>query len=150
MRIALYQPDIAGNVGAVMRLATCLGVALDIIMPCGFTFSDKTLKRAAMDYGAACEVERHANAEAFFATMAGRRILLMTSAGDQSLERFAFAADDVLLFGSESRGAPPDVHDRADARLRIAMQRPFRSLNLAVSAGIALHEAMRQTGQLPT
>lgn len=149
MRIALYQPDIAGNVGAIMRLCACFGVPLDIIMPCGFIWSDKALKRSAMDYGAATDVTRHANAEAMFDAMAGRRIVLLTSAGETRLPDVRFAPDDVLMLGSESAGVPPEVHARAALRVRIPMQAGFRSLNIAVSAGIALSEALRQTGQFP-
>lgn len=151
MRLALYQPDIAGNVGTIIRLATCFGVPLDIVMPCGFPASDKQLRRAAMDYAEAAEIVRHANAEAFLADRTGRggRIVLLTSRGDTPLYRAAFTPADTLLLGSESAGVPDDVHDRADLRVRIPMAAGFRSLNIAVAAGIALGEALRQTGLFP-
>ncbi len=151
LKIALYQPDIAGNVGTILRLAACLGVPCAIIEPCGFPFSDKALKRAGMDYAAAARVERVSDWEAFAsaAYAEGRRIALLTSKGSISLFDCKFKADDILLFGSESAGVPDNVHAAADLRIRIPMQPGFRSLNVAVSAGIALSEALRQTGQLP-
>ncbi|WP_340316992.1 tRNA (cytidine(34)-2'-O)-methyltransferase [Rhizorhabdus argentea] len=148
MRIALYQPDIAGNVGTILRLAACLGVAVDIIEPCGFAFSDRGLKRSGMDYAADAEVVRHADWEAFDASRRGRIVLLSTRS-DQTLVSARFAPDDILLLGSEGAGVPPSVHDRAGLRVRIPMRPGFRSLNVAVSAGIALAEALRQTEGWP-
>lgn len=148
MRIALYQPDIAGNVGTILRLAACLEVPCDIIEPCGFAFSDKALKRAGMDYAAAAQVRRHADWEAFRKATAGR-IVLMTSRGASSLYDAQFLPDDILLMGSEGAGVPEAVHAAAALRIRIPMAAGFRSLNVAVAAGIALGEALRQTGQHP-
>ena len=151
MRIALYQPDIAGNVGTIIRLAACFAVQLDIVMPCGFPASDKQLRRAAMDYSDAAEIVRHANADTFFDEQAGgaRRIVLLTSRGDVPLHRAAFTSTDTLLLGSESAGVPENIHARAGMRVRIPMAAGFRSLNIAVAAGIALSEALRQTGLFP-
>lgn len=148
MRIALYQPDIAGNVGTILRLAACLGVAVDIIEPCGFAFSDRGLKRSGMDYAADAEIVRHADWAAFDAGRRGRIVLLSTRS-DLTLGSARFAPDDILLLGSEGAGVPADVHERADLRVRIPMRPGFRSLNVAVSAGIALAEALRQTGGWP-
>lgn len=151
MRIALYQPEIAGNVGAILRLAACFAVPVDIIMPTGFAFSDAKLKRAAMDYGAAADVTRHASFAAFLELQrsAGRRIALMSSHAAIRLPEVAFRSDDVLLMGSESAGVPDAVRDEADLRIRIPMAAGFRSLNIAVSTGIAVAEALRQTGGFP-
>ena len=148
MRLALFEPEIAGNVGAVMRLGACFGVAVDLIEPCGFPFSDRKLKRAGMDYAAEADVSRHADWPAFTAARTGRLILL-SSHGDTRLPDMRFAAGDVLLFGSEGAGVPDAVHAAADARVRIPMAPGFRSLNVAVSAGIALAEALRKTGGFP-
>ena len=145
MRLALYQPDQAGNVGAVLRLAACLGVGVDLIEPCGFAFSDRALKRAGMDYLELAAVTRHSGWEAFERTLKGRLVLFTTS-GALRLPEARFEAGDTLLFGSESRGAPEEVHERAELRLRIPQVEGTRSLNLAVSAGIGLAEALRQTG----
>ncbi len=145
MRLALYQPDQAGNVGTIIRLAACMGVPLDLIEPCGFPFSDKALKRAGMDYAEAASVTRHSGWEAFEARLPGR-LVLFTTAGGVRLPEARFEADDTLLLGSESRGAPEEVHARADLRVRIPQVEGTRSLNIAVAAGIGLAEAMRQTG----
>ena len=148
MRIALHQPDIAGNVGTILRLAACLGVAVDIIEPCGFAFSDRALRRSGMDYDADAEVVRHPDWTAFHAVRKGRIVLLSTRA-EVTLSRATFAPDDVILLGSEGAGVPEHVHEAADLRVRIPMRSGFRSLNVAVSAGIALAEALRQTGGWP-
>ena len=151
MRIALYQPDIAGNVGTILRLAACWQIPVDIILPCGFPASDAQLKRAAMDYGAAVDVTRHADFAAFEGAVlnTGARLVALTSAGGTRLTDAAFRRDDVLLLGRESAGLPQELHDRADLRVRIPMAPGFRSLNLAVATGIALGEALRQTGLYP-
>jgi tRNA (cytidine/uridine-2'-O-)-methyltransferase len=148
MRIALYEPDQAGNVGTILRLAACLGVAVDIIEPCGFPFSDRALKRAGMDYAELAAVTRHSGWSAFERGMAGRLVLLTTAASER-IDRAAFHPDDVLLFGSESRGAPEQVHERAGLRVRIPQVAGTRSLNIAVAGGIALAEALRQTNGWP-
>ncbi|SNS41301.1 tRNA (cytidine(34)-2'-O)-methyltransferase [Sphingopyxis indica] len=147
MDLALFQPDIAGNVGTTLRTVACFGVAAHIVEPCGFPFSDGALKRAGMDYAARANVRRHAGWDAFraWSAAAGKRIVLLTTAGATPLPAFAFTPDDMLLFGSESSGVPAHVHAAADARVAIPMQPGFRSLNVAVAAGIALAEALRQT-----
>jgi len=152
MRIALYQPDIAGNLGTILRLAACFGIAVDIIEPCGFAYSDRALKRSGMDYAAAVDVTRHVDWEAFLAARAAAhwgRIVLMSTHAATALPAARFNADDILLFGSEGAGVPDAVRDRADLRIRIPMRPGFRSLNVAVSAGIALAEALRQTEGWP-
>jgi tRNA (cytidine/uridine-2'-O-)-methyltransferase len=148
MRLALHQPDQAGNVGTIMRLAACLGVPVDVIEPCGFPWGDKALKRAGMDYGEIANVVRHASWPDFEAQLGGRLVLL-TTAGDVRIDEAEFHGGDVLLLGSESRGAPAEVHDRAALRVRIPQIAGTRSLNIAVAAGIALAEALRQTKDWP-
>ncbi|HMO75815.1 MAG TPA: tRNA (cytidine(34)-2'-O)-methyltransferase [Sphingopyxis sp.] len=151
MEIALFQPDIAGNVGTTLRTAACFGVPAHIVEPCGFPFSDQALKRAGMDYAARANVRRHAGWREFAAwsESAGKRIVLLTTAGATRLPDFAFAPDDLLLLGAESAGVPPYVHEAAAARVAIPMREGFRSLNVAVAAGIALGEALRQTKGFP-
>lgn len=149
MRIALYQPDIAGNVGTILRMSACFDVPCDIIEPCGFAFSERALKRAGMDYVAGASVKRHPDWGAFEANIGESRLVLMTTKGSTSLTRFRFQPDDIILMGSESAGVPTMVHERANARVHIPMHPEFRSLNVAVSAGIALAEALRQTRQFP-
>ena len=148
MRIALLQPEIAGNVGAVMRLGACFGVAIDLIEPMGFDWDDKRVRRTAMDYIDHVEVVRHASFHAFRAAAPGR-LILFTTKGDRSPYDFAFRPDDILLFGKESGGVPAEVAERADAMLRIPIRREVRSFNLATSTALALGEALRQTGELP-
>lgn len=150
MRIALHQPDQAGNVGTILRLAACLGVPVDVIEPCGFPWGDKALKRAGMDYAEIANVTRHADWAGFEARLAGRPggrlVLFTTAAAAVRLPEARFEPTDTLLFGSESRGAPEDVHKRAEMRVRIPQVEGTRSLNLAVAAGIGVAEALRQTG----
>jgi tRNA (cytidine/uridine-2'-O-)-methyltransferase len=145
MRLALYQPDQAGNVGTIIRLAACLGVPLDLIEPLGFPWGDKALKRAGMDYAELANVTRHADWAAFEAGLTGRLVLL-TTAGAVRLPEARFESGDVLLFGSESGGVPEAVHQRAQLRVRIPQAAGTRSLNLAVAAGIGVAEAVRQAG----
>ena len=145
MRIALFQPDIAGNVGTLLRLGACLDVAVDLIEPMGFAFGQRGLARAAMDYAAHVQVRRHADWDAFLATVTGR-VVLATTAGAVPLPQVRFAADDVLLLGSEGAGVPAHVHDRADLRVRVPMRAGLRSLNVAVAGALLLGEALRQTG----
>jgi tRNA (cytidine/uridine-2'-O-)-methyltransferase len=149
MRLALHQPDQAGNVGTILRLAACLAVPVDIVEPCGFPFSDRALKRAGMDYAQMAAVTRHSGWEAFELALPGRLVLFTTAAGAIPLPEARFEPGDTLLFGSESRGAPEGVHERADLRVRIPQAVGTRSLNLAVAAGIGLAEALRQTRLWP-
>ncbi|HVJ03462.1 MAG TPA: tRNA (cytidine(34)-2'-O)-methyltransferase [Sphingomonas sp.] len=148
MRIALFQPEIAGNVGAILRLAACTGVAVDLIEPMGFAFGHRALLRAGMDYAAQAEVHRHADWEAFEAQVPGR-IVLLTTRGGTRLDAAHFEQGDTLLLGSESAGVPDFVHDRAELAVRIPLAAGFRSLNVAVATGIALGEALRQTNGWP-
>ena len=148
MRIALYQPEIAGNVGAVMRLCACLGVAVDLIEPMGFDWDDKRVRRTAMDYIDHVEVSRHAGCAAFRESRRGR-LCLFTTKAETSAYNFHFEADDILLFGQESAGVPNSIADAADARLRLPIRAEVRSFNLATSAALALGEALRQTLGLP-
>ena len=149
MRIALFEPEIAGNVGAVLRLGACLGVDVDLIEPMGFEWDDRRVRRAAMDYIDHVSITRHASFEAFKASIGSRRLVLCTTKSRQSLYDFDYVADDVLLFGKESAGVPATIADACQARVRIPMRPQVRSLNLASSAAIALGEALRQTAALP-
>lgn len=151
MRLALFQPDIPQNLGAAVRLAACLGVPLDVIEPCGFPLSDAAIRRAAMDYAAIAQVKRHAGWADFRGDPArAGRLVLFTTRAATPFHEFAFRADDTLLFGRESAGAPDDVHDAADARLKIPLAPGARSLNLVTAATLALGEALRQINAFPT
>jgi len=149
MRLALYQPDIPQNTGAMMRLGACFRVPVDVIEPCGFPFDDKRLKRTAMDYGAACEVARHASWEDYLKALkvtAGARLVLLSTASATTYTDFRFAPGDSLLLGRESRGVPGEVRAAADAAVRIPIAAEMRSLNVTTAAAIVLAEALRQLG----
>lgn len=148
MRLALFQPAIPQNVGACIRLSACFGVELHVVEPVGFRFDDRAMKRAALDYGPLGHMTRHADWDAFQRDRAPGRLVLFTTRGATPLDGFTFQPDDVLLFGSETAGAPDHVHAAADARLIIPIRPEARSLNLSVSAGIGLFEGLRQTGGL--
>jgi tRNA (cytidine/uridine-2'-O-)-methyltransferase len=147
MRLALYQPDIAQNTGTILRLAACLGVGVDVIAPTGFDMTDRSLRRAGLDYLAHVEIVRHASFADFDAARqrSGSRLVLLTTGGEVSYTSFAFRPADILLLGRESAGVPEAVHGCADARLRIPMRPGLRSLNVAVAAAMVLGEALRQT-----
>ncbi|HEX3861600.1 MAG TPA: tRNA (cytidine(34)-2'-O)-methyltransferase [Stellaceae bacterium] len=150
MRLALFQPDIPQNTGALLRLAACFAVPVDLIEPFGFLFDDRRVRRAALDYVAQVAIHRHISWNAFVAVRdPGSRLVLLTTHGATSLYDFAFAAGDTLLLGRESAGVPDFVHAAAFARVVIPLQIGARSLNVAMAGAIALAEALRQTGQLP-
>lgn len=150
MRIALFEPEIAGNVGAVLRLGACLGAAVDLIEPTGFKWDDRRVRRTAMDYIEHVAVTRHASFDAFRATIRPHRLVLLTTKSTTSAYGFGFMADDILLFGKESAGVPPAVADACSARIRLPIRQEVRSMNLATAAALALGEAMRQTSTLPS
>lgn len=152
MRLCLYQPDIPQNAGTILRLAACLGVAVDIVEPAGFPVSDRAFRRAGLDYLDQVEIVRHASFAAFEAKRiaAGRRLVLLTTKATGSHLEAEFRPDDVLMVGRESAGVSPEAHDAADLRVRIPMRAGLRSLNVAVSAAIVLGEALRQTAGFPT
>lgn len=149
MRIALFEPEIAGNVGAVLRLGACLGAAVDLIEPMGFAWDDRRVRRTAMDYIDHVSVTRHAGFDAFAASIGTARLVLFTTKSRQSAYEFTFRSDDILLFGKESAGVPGAVAEACQARVRLPMRPHVRSMNLATSAALALGEALRQTGGLP-
>ncbi len=146
LTLALFEPDIAQNVGAMLRTCACLGVDAAIIEPAGFALSDRRLRRSGMDYLDALSIERHLSFERFenWRAEAKRRLVLLTTKGDDALWDFAFAPGDVILVGRESAGVPDEVRQAADARVRIPIRQPLRSLNVGVAAALALGEARRQ------
>src|SRR5262249_41505461 len=148
MRLALFEPDIPQNAGALIRLGACLGVPVDIVEPCGFLFDDTRLKRAGMDYMAFAEIVRHASWQAFVRATQCRKILLTTKAETLHTD-FRFEPTDVLILGRESAGVPEHVHEAAAARLRVPMKQGLRSLNVALAGAMVLGEALRQTRGFP-
>jgi tRNA (cytidine/uridine-2'-O-)-methyltransferase len=148
VRLALYQPDIPQNLGAAFRLCACLGVALDIIEPCGFPLTNTAMKRAALDYGDKAVATRHASLNAFRAApeRQGGRLVLIETDGAMNFQDFAFSTGDTLILGRESAGSPGELYAAAQASVRIPMVRGLRSLNVINAGAIVLTEAMRQTG----
>ncbi len=147
-KIVLFQPEIAQNLGTILRLCACFGVSLDVIEPCGFPFSLKALKRSMMDYGRLESVTKHINFQKYdeqkYLNSKTSRMILLTTKGNKCLWDFNFSKGDHLFFGNEGNGVPDIVAEKANARVFIPMPGKGRSLNLAVSVGIALGEATRQ------
>lgn len=146
LMLALYQPDMAPNAGAMFRTCACLGADASIIEPCGFVFSDRRFRRSGMDYLDALRIDRHSSFAAFetWRREENRRFVLLTTKADEDLWDFSFRRGDILMVGRESAGVPEEVAAAADARVRIAIRPPLRSLNVAVAAAIAMAEAQRQ------
>jgi tRNA (cytidine/uridine-2'-O-)-methyltransferase len=148
MRLALFQPDQPGNVGAMVRLGACLGVPIDVIEPCGFPFSLRAVKRSALDYGEHADISAHVDWTSFRAARPGR-VVLLTTRGSVAHLAADYRADDILLVGQESVGAPDHVHAAAGLRVRIPLAPGRRSLNVAIAAAMVLGEALRQTEGYP-
>lgn len=147
MRIALYQPDIPQNAGTIIRTAACLGLAVDLIEPCGFVLSDRHFRRAGLDYLAAATIVRHSSWDAFRAAhKPPARLVLLTTRAEGVYTNFVYRETDILLVGRESGGVPNDVHATVEARVRVPLKPQARALNVAVAAAMVLGEALRQTG----
>lgn len=145
VQIALYQPDIPQNVGAMMRLCACMNTPLHIIEPCGFPWDERKFKRAAMDYLTHVNVIRHSSWQKFQQETVQNRIILMTTHANTPFVDFKFQKNDILLAGSESRGAPEDIHETTAARIGIPMHAGLRSLNIVNATSMIVGEALRQT-----
>lgn len=143
--IALFQPDIPGNTGTVLRLGACLQIDIHIIEPAGFDISDKNLRRAGMDYLELAQLHKHLSWEYFYdyAKNEQRRLLLFTTKATHSYYEMNYRPGDILLFGRESAGVPDYVHKLCDEKLHIPMQKSARSLNLALSVAMAASQACR-------
>ncbi len=144
MRIALFQPDIPQNLGAMMRLCACMGVGLDVIEPCGFPFNDRKIKKAGMDYQALATLKRYDNWGAFKDQDDIGRVVLMTTKTDIGYLDFEFRDNDILLAGQESAGVPDFIHEQVDACITIPMHGIARSLNIVNATSMILGEALRQ------
>lgn len=154
MRLALFQPDIPQNTGTLLRLGACLDLPLDIIEPCGFIFNEKAMKRAGMDYLNIVSYRRHNSWDDFLAYRTAHpeeygRIILLTTHASIPYTSFKFEPNDIILMGRESAGVPEAVHNIADSRLLIPMNKNARSINVAVSAVMVVGEALRQTNLFP-
>ena len=144
-KIALFEPDIPQNTGAIISTCACLGAKLEIIEPCGFLLSDKRFKRVVMDYMDEREIKIYQNSDHFFESKKNQRIILMTTKGSDSYTNFKFDVNDTILFGRESAGVPKDIHGLVKNRLKIPMKNDKRSLNIASSVAIILAECLKQT-----
>lgn len=150
MEIALFQPDIAPNVGTLMRLGACMGAPVHIIEPCGFPFGTRDMKRAVMDYASIADVTKHMSWQTFREATKGQRCVLLTTKSPENFINFKFAPNDILLLGRESSGVPEEVHQEVEGRVTIPMQEGARSVNVAVAASMVLGEGLRQTGGFPS
>ncbi len=151
MHLALYQPDIPQNTGAMLRLAACFGLPVDVIEPTGFVFGEARMRRAGMDYWDRVAIRRHDDWNAFVAERraAESRLVLMTTRSTLIYTDFAFAPGDTIIMGRESAGVPDSVHAECDARLIVPMTAGARSLNVAQTAAIAVAEGLRQIKAFP-
>jgi tRNA (cytidine/uridine-2'-O-)-methyltransferase len=151
LRLALYQPDIPQNAGAMIRLAACLDVAVDIVEPAAFDVSDRNFRRSGMDYLERAAITRHDSFRAFEAwrRQAGRRLVLAETDGAVAHTDFAFQPGDIVMVGRESAGVPPEVYAAAEASVYVPMRHGLRSLNVALAAAMVLGEALRQVGGYP-
>ena len=146
LQIALYQPDIPGNTGTIMRMAACLNLPLNIIEPAGFRMDDRSLKRAGMDYLEIAALERHACWQDFltWVEVAQKRLVLLTTKSEFSYTQFEYSNRDVLLLGRESAGVPAEIHEFCNHRITIPMAEGARSLNIAMATAMVSGEAIRQ------
>ena len=144
-KIALFEPDIPQNTGAIIRTCACLGAELEIIEPCGFLINDRRLKRVVMDYKNQLEIKFYQNFDHFFFSKQNQRIILMTTKASISYTKFRFNKNDTILFGRESAGVPNKIHKLIKDKLKIPMKNNMRSLNIATSVAIILAESLKQT-----
>ncbi len=150
--LVLFQPDIPGNTGTLMRLAACLDFKLHIVEPAGFRLDDTNLKRAGMDYLELTKLVRHADWQEFekWRKENRRRLILLTTKAETTIGDFAFEPEDLVMLGRESTGAPEEVHKAATHSILIPMHAKARSINMALSGALVMGEALRQTGSYPT
>ena len=150
--LVLFQPDIPGNTGTLMRLAACLDFKLHIVEPAGFRLDDTNLKRAGMDYLELTKLVRHADWQEFetWREEHDRRLILLTTKAEATISDFVFEPKDLVMLGRESTGAPEQVHNAATHSILIPMHAKARSINMALSGALVMGEALRQTGSYPT
>jgi tRNA (cytidine/uridine-2'-O-)-methyltransferase len=152
VQVALFQPDNAVNVAAVLRLAACLSVPVAIVEPCGFVWDQRRLRRVGLDYLERVALTRLPSWSAFEARRRaeGRRLVLLTTRAATRHDAVAYQAGDILLGGRESVGVPDTVQASADLRVRVPLAAGCRSLNVVTALAIVLGEALRQTGGFPS
>lgn len=144
-KVALFQPDIAGNVGTIIRTCVCFDIELHIIEPCGFPFDMQRVKKSALDYIDKARIVRHDSFEDFAKNEIDKnnsRLILASTKGSVNYKDFTFEKDDILIFGRESAGVTEEVFNKSDHRVFIEMKNEMRSLNVAISCGIILSKAL--------
>lgn len=145
MKIILYQPQIPQNTGNIVRTCACTGASLVLIPPLGFQISDRWLKRAGLDYWEGVSVTKGPTLEEYLERTT-TPFYFFSSKAKRSYTEIQFSSDDQLIFGSETEGLPPHVHERwSDHFYKIPMQPEARCLNLSNSVAVVLYEACRQT-----
>ena len=148
IRLAIFEPDIPQNLGAMIRLCACFGVDIDLIEPCGFPFSLKALKRTAMDYIDLAKIDCHHDFDSFINKYKNkRRLILLTVKSQKTIWDFKFKSNDILLVGSESKGVPKFVRDSVSFNIKIPILSHTRCLNVTTAASIGLSEALRQNNK---
>jgi tRNA (cytidine/uridine-2'-O-)-methyltransferase len=147
-RLLFHEPAIAGNTGNTIRLAAGTGAELHLVEPLGFDLSDAKLRRAGLDYHDLAVVQVHRDLDSAFAALGEARVFAFTTSADTTYTEIAYEPGDVLMFGTEPTGLPPDVlvHPRVTDRVRLPMLDGRRSMNLANCAAVAIYEAWRQNG----
>lgn len=148
MHIVLFEPEIPQNTGNIIRLCANVGASLHLIEPLGFDWDDKRLRRAGLDYHEFASVARHANLQACRQQLNELRWLALTTKAQTNYATMQYRADDVLVFGPETRGLPDPLLNTwpTEHKLRVPMQASSRSLNLSNSVAIVVYEAWRQHG----
>lgn len=146
IEVALFEPEIPQNTGAIIRLCANSGCVLHLIEPLGFDLDEKKVRRAGLDYHELTHVYRHKDYQAFLAAVVGKRIFACTTKTTQFHSQAAFQENDVLLFGPETRGLPSEILDAltTEQKLRIPMQAESRSMNLSNAVSVFVYEAWRQ------
>ena len=146
IEVALYEPEIPQNTGAIIRLCANTGCVLHLIEPLSFDLSEKKVRRAGLDYKEMVNVIIHKDYDAFLKAVEGKRIFACTTKTTKHHSDAQFESNDVLLFGPETRGLPPEIRDNLphEQKLRIPMQPESRSMNLSNAVSVFVYEAWRQ------
>jgi tRNA (cytidine/uridine-2'-O-)-methyltransferase len=141
----LYQPEIPGNTGNIARLCAATGCDLHLIRPLGFSTDDKHLKRAGLDYWHLVTVSYYDSFAELEEKFQGHRFFLNTTKGQLPHSAVKYKAEDVLVFGRETAGLPPEIMQKYhNSLIRIPMIAESRSLNLSNAVSIVAYEALRQ------
>lgn len=148
LHIVLFQPEIPPNTGNIVRLAANTGSRLHLVRPLGFDLSEKSVKRAGMDYAEFAQVEVHEDWAACLSVLGTRRCFALSTRGSRRHDAVAYQDEDVFVFGPETRGLPAEMLESFpnERRIRLPMVPGNRSLNLSNAAAVTVYEAWRQLG----